>query len=212
MSATVLTQGTDDASEFRDGTSYEYAFGLINYGEDESLGAAQVPSGGDVRLMLNGWFPNKVTRSAEPPVPNNATFYIEPLYDGQAEINNLNPAKLQSGPFESIEISIGYGVGPFSVGGLKWDIDQQDPTVDENYQGNTEHTYWEMTTNRWATSQDNAYGASCDFEVDGTVNSGENITLYARSNFTYYYTPTLSGSPIYITTDDIDLYQTFYTV
>ncbi|MFK8215566.1 hypothetical protein [Haloferax volcanii] len=210
--ATVVNHGTDDASDLSDGTEYKYAFGLINKNEDPDIGPNDIIVGGDIRLQLNGWFPQKVTREAEEPHPSDAVFFIKPQTNGQSEINNLNPAKLESGPFDSVEFGIGVGVGPFSVGVAKWDIGYTSPTVEENYNGETDHTYWEESTNDWPTSQDSAIGATCDFEADESLSNGDTLEVYAKSNFTYHYTPYLSGAPTYVTTDDITFTEEFNVI
>lgn len=202
----------DTTSKNSTTVEYKYAFGLINKMEDSGLTPSQIIQGGDIRLQLNGWFPTELSHAGEPAYVTDMEFHLDPVQSGTVQTTDLNPASAQSAPFESGKISLSYGVGPYSATFAEWQLNTDPPTVKENYQGETDYAFWRETPDGAPTKQESATGASVDLQVDESVSVGETIEAKAKSNFTWAYTPTLTGSTIYTTSSDINLSKKFDVV
>jgi len=202
----TLDQGTINEPDGASTYEYEYAFGVINDPEDDALYPSEIYRGGDVRLQLNGWFPKPLDHSGESGYVSSVEFHLDPVGDTTRQTTDLNPEQAGSGPFESPTISLSFGVGPFSVTAVSWDCDQQYPTVSENYNGETDHAYWRLSPQDQDLDSPNpGIGASVDFTVDEGVDLNSSAKFEAKSRFTWAYTPLLSGTPIYTTSDTISL-------
>lgn len=200
---------TDYVTDTVQGDDYRYDFGLANHMEDPGYSEQEVPNGGDIRLRTEGWFSN-LPDFASSPYPVSTEYYVEPKYDGQVEINGLNPEDASSPPISGPSIGIGYGVGPWQATALSWNVGT-DPDVVENYNGYDEHTFWNLYAEDWPDDQDDeqAMGTDWDLTVDPTLDNYTTFDVYVSSNFTFEWTETLTGNTYSHTTDDATLEKPF---